>query len=72
MFSNETINQDQVKDIRTESQANRKVAYDVGEKIGGARKDEFSLKKMFQDNHDIRNMQRLEDCSNILAAEMIR
>ncbi|WP_263315960.1 hypothetical protein [Bacillus swezeyi] len=27
-------------DIRTERQKNKKISYDVGEKIGGARKDE--------------------------------
>jgi hypothetical protein len=31
----------EVKDIRSEAQAGKELAYDVGDKIGGARKDEF-------------------------------
>lgn len=50
IFELEAMN-NKVKDIRSEAQANRKIAYDMGEKVGGARKDEAALRKMFEESH---------------------
>jgi len=41
-----------VQDVRTEKQRGRKISYDVGEKIWGARKDLESFKKSFLDKPD--------------------
>ncbi|MDC3424373.1 hypothetical protein NC797_07615 [Aquibacillus sp. 3ASR75-11] len=71
LFANQPeVNKD-IQDIRTESQSNREVAYDVGQKIGGARKDEFAIRKAFENSQSVDNLQTLEDCSNVLAAEMV-
>ncbi|GLO68254.1 LPD1 domain-containing protein [Oceanobacillus kimchii] len=59
------------KDIRTDAQFNRKVSYDVGEKIGGARKDEFALIKAFEDNKSLKNLKSIEDYSVVTAAELV-
>lgn len=58
-------------DIRTEQQSNKKVAYDVGEKIGGARKDLAALRKAFEDNQSASILEEIEGVSTILAAEVI-
>lgn len=64
-------NEVEVKDIRTKVQLNRKVSYDVGEKIGMARKDLAELKKAFSKARSTDKLREIEDCSNSLAAELI-
>lgn len=58
-------------DIRTEQQSSKKVAYDVGEKIGGARKDMAALRKAFEENHSASLLEEIENFSTVLAAEII-
>ncbi|MFT9600291.1 LPD1 domain-containing protein [Mesobacillus sp.] len=58
-------------DIRTEQQTNKKVAYDVGEKMGGARKDLAALRKAFEDHQSSTILDEIEGVSSILAAEII-
>lgn len=59
------------KDIRTEAQQSREVAYDVGEKIGGARKDEEFFKQTFVAQPSLANLDQLESISPKLAHSMI-
>jgi len=58
-------------DIRTDQQSNKKVAYDAGEKIGGARKDLAALRKSFEENQSSSVLDEIEGISSILAAEII-
>lgn len=60
-----------IQDVRSEAQANRKIAYDMGEKIGGARKDIYALRKAFEEKQTEENLQDLENVSAIVAAEMV-
>lgn len=60
-----------VPDVRTEKQVNNKVSYDVGEKIGGARKDLAARKKAFLDIPSLEALQELEDESVQAAAELV-
>ncbi|KZE67939.1 hypothetical protein AWM68_17350 [Fictibacillus phosphorivorans] len=58
-------------DIRTEQQSLKKVAYDVGEKVGGARKDLAALRKAFEENQSASVLEEIESSSAILAAEIV-
>ncbi|PGT83261.1 LPD1 domain-containing protein [Bacillus sp. AFS040349] len=58
-------------DIRAEQQLNRKVSYDVGEKIGNSRKDQAALKKQFLEDKSIDVLTQIESASAVLAAELI-
>lgn len=60
------------QDIRTDKQQSKRVAYDVGEKIGGARKDEAALKKAFEESQTLTNLANLESVSATLAAEVVQ
>lgn len=62
---------EKMNDIRSDVQANRKVAYDVGEKIGGARKDLALLRKQFSEEKNIDVLSEIEKTSAVLAAELI-
>jgi len=55
----------EVKDIRTEAQKNRELAYDVGDKIGGARKDTYQ--RNFYLNPTPQALQELEQWAPELA-----
>ncbi|WP_163537333.1 LPD1 domain-containing protein [Gracilibacillus sp. YIM 98692] len=59
------------EDIRTDKQRNRRIAYDVGEKIRGSRKEEASLRKAFGEMQNNERLQQLEDISPQVAAEMV-
>lgn len=69
--TNQTNESKKVKDIRTDAQTSRKVAYDVGEKVGFARKDLHILRQKFTANKSVQALNELEDCSNSLAAELV-
>jgi hypothetical protein len=58
-----------VKDIRSDVQKNRDIAYDVGDKIGGARKDEFS--QSFAMKPTLQNLEKLEKVSPELAQKLV-
>lgn len=58
-----------IKDIRTDVQKNRELAYDVGDKIGGARKDEFEAR--FKETPTIENLAALEDESGAIAEKLV-
>ncbi|RHW35940.1 hypothetical protein D1B31_17760 [Neobacillus notoginsengisoli] len=58
-------------DIRTEQQASNKIAYDVGEKIGGARKDMAALRKAFEENNSASLLEEIESFSSALAVEVV-
>ncbi|MFC0476937.1 LPD1 domain-containing protein [Robertmurraya beringensis] len=60
-----------VLDIRSEQQINKKVSYDVGEKIGLARKDLAALRKGFEDNQTFSALEEIENISSVLAAQII-
>lgn len=60
-----------IEDIRTEQQTAKKVAYDVGVKIGGARKDLIKLRKAFEENQSATILNEIEELSTVLAAEII-
>jgi hypothetical protein len=55
----------EVKDIRTDKQVNNEVAYDVGKKIGGARKDTARLKEAVSKLIDKNSGQSLEELEAI-------
>lgn len=67
----ETEATEPISDIRTEVQKGRKVSYDVGEKIGGARKDEHQLKERFISEKSLASLLELENASAIFAAELV-
>lgn len=56
----ETKKVEVINDIRSDIQVNRKVAYDVGEKIGGARKDLALLRKQFSEGKNIDVLSEIE------------
>lgn len=60
-----------VRDIRTEGQINRAVAYDVGEKIGGARKDLAKSRADFLAKPSLQLLDELESADVTAAAELI-
>jgi hypothetical protein len=57
------------KDIRHEAQKNRELAYDVGEKVGGARKDEFIAS--FKEKPTAKSLDELEKMSGAVAEKMV-
>lgn len=57
------------KDIRTDVQKNRDIAYDAGEKIGGARKDTFI--KSFRQDPNQQNLQKLIEVSPESAIKLV-
>lgn len=59
------------QDIRTEKQFGKRIAYDVGEKIAGSRKDEMVLKQAFEESQTLSNLNDLESVSPSLAAELV-
>ncbi|MED0677637.1 LPD1 domain-containing protein [Aneurinibacillus thermoaerophilus] len=52
-----------MKNIRTEEQMNRKIAYDCGEKIAGARKELAARKKAFLLSMSVEDLKRVEEMS---------
>lgn len=63
---------DPTNDVRTEVQRNQKkvISYDVGEKIGGARKDIEEWKRKFLEKPDSSTLKEIADIDNILATEL--
>ncbi|QXE03555.1 LPD1 domain-containing protein [Terribacillus sp. DMT04] len=59
------------QEIRTHKQHNNNVAYDVGVKIGGARKDQAALRKSFEENRDLNNLSLLEEVSPVEASLVV-
>lgn len=57
------------KDIRSDAQKNRTLAYDVGDKVGGARKDEYIAS--FRANPTAMNLAELEKMSGAVAEKMV-
>lgn len=57
-----------VADIRSEAQANRELAYDVGDKVGGARKDTYT--KNFTADPTMQNLEALEKEAPEVAQKM--
>lgn len=53
----------ETKNIRSDVQQNREVAYDTGEKIGGARKDMAVARDAFIEKSDAHNLEQLEQIS---------
>ena len=68
MFTNEFNG---VKDIRTKGQESNLVAFDVGEKIEGSRKEEAALRQQFEENMSISNLQLVEEANPLAAAELV-
>ncbi|MGP4074195.1 hypothetical protein ACTWQB_16960, partial [Piscibacillus sp. B03] len=50
-----------IQEVRTDAQEGRKVSYDVGEEIGGAKKHLAKLRQEFEDHHDHNILSALED-----------
>lgn len=67
----ENVEEEITHDVRHEAQANRKIAYDVGEKIGGSRKDLAALRKMFMENPTMENFKNVFQEDEIAADELI-
>lgn len=65
------LEEDKSTDIRHEAQANRKIAYDVGTKIGGASKDIAALRKLFMDNPSLALLRQMEEEDAVAAAELV-
>lgn len=61
----------EVDDVRTVKQVNNKVSYDVGEKIGGARKDLEVQKQAFLNHPSVLLWKELEGRSATVAAEVM-
>jgi hypothetical protein len=57
------------KDIRTDAQKNRELAYDVGDKVGGARKDDYEAS--FKANANAQSLEDLEKMSGAVAEKMV-
>lgn len=60
-----------VQDIRTEGQLNRSISYDVGEKIGGARKDIAKEREAFLTKPTVSLLDELEEHDVSVAAAVI-
>ncbi len=58
-----------VKDIRTEAQKNRELAYDVGAKVGGARKDDWEAR--FKEDPNASNLEKLEKDNPAVAQKLV-
>lgn len=58
-----------VKDVRSEAQKNRELAYDVGEKVGGARKDDFV--KNFKEKPTMQNLEAMEGMGGAIAQKNV-
>lgn len=72
LFAEQTTSEEQfVQDVRTKHQEDNKVSYDVGEKIGGAKKDIYTLKENFQSSHNKSDLRLLEEADKSSAAELI-
>jgi hypothetical protein len=56
-------------DIRSSAQKNRSLAYDVGDKVGGARKDDFE--KNFKEKPTLANLDKLEKDNGAVAEKMV-
>lgn len=52
----ENVSNIEKREIRTHKQLNNNVAYDVGVKIGGARKGQAALRKSFEESRDLNNL----------------
>lgn len=60
-----------VADIRTNQQKNKDFAYDVGEKVGGSRKDQAALRKLFEEKPSLEILNSIEEESAILADKLV-
>lgn len=58
-----------VKDVRSKAQKNRELAYDVGEKIGGARKDDFEAS--FKQKPTLATLDKLEKDNGAVAEKLV-
>ena len=57
------------KDIRTQAQKNRELAYDVGDKVGGARKDDFEAR--FKEKPTLEGLANLEKENSAVAEKLV-
>lgn len=57
------------KDIRTKAQQNRELAYDVGDKVGGARKDDYE--KRFKLQPTLEGLKHLEKENGAVAEKLV-
>lgn len=62
---------DTIKEVRSHAQEGRKTAYDVGQKIGGAKKDLVKLRDFFRQHHDDETLDTLENNDTASAIELI-
>jgi len=60
-----------IKEVRSHAQEGRKISYDVGKKIGGAKKDLAKLKEYFRQHHDDETLDTLENKDTASAIELI-
>jgi len=61
----------EIKEVRSHAQEGRKISYDVGKKIGGAKKDLAKLKEYFRQHHDDQTLDTLENNDTASAIELI-
>lgn len=57
------------KDIRTGAQKNRELAYDVGDKVGGARKDDYEAR--FKETPTLEGLANLEKDNGAVAEKLV-
>lgn len=60
-----------IKAIASDKQKNRVVAFDVGEKIGGSRKDIEELKRLFKSNPSLDLLEEIEEENISVAASIV-
>lgn len=65
------LNIKKVKEIRTEKQIDKNVAYDVGDFITGSRKELDKIKRRFQENHSEEELENIEKLNPLLSEELI-
>ncbi|MFC0273580.1 LPD1 domain-containing protein [Metabacillus herbersteinensis] len=60
-----------IKDVRTEQQTNKKIAYDVGTRLSGSRKEEARIRREFEQSNSVETLSELEELGAVIAAEMV-
>ncbi|MDE5055319.1 hypothetical protein NDK25_24180 [Niallia taxi] len=71
LFMDIEQNNTEISDIRTEKQTTNKVSYDVGELIGGSRKELAELRKAFEEKQSSELLEEIEKVNPLLSEELI-
>ena len=71
-FFEDNVMTQEILDIRTEKQRSNKISYDVGEKIGGAKKDLEHNRERFMSKPTLSLLQLIEEQDKGTAAEVVQ